>query len=192
MILNMIEQARLLQDSPNDKDSMMEAGARDSEIDMSSPIEETQLEMNTEAQPAGVRRQLGAPFYYLFNIMWSTWQLILGGSSININNRQSEAYRSIMDGTNSSETDTLRDSEAVLEIPDEETRRNMIPELIPETENSAKVLKKAEQKWVERYKNTRDLAFVTKMMVQSSTKLTPPVKLYLVHGAGHLHFAGML
>lgn len=192
MILKMIEQARLLQDSPNDKDSMMEAGARDSEIDMNSPIEETQLEMNTEAQPAEVRRQLGAPFYYLFNIMWSTWQLILGGPSININNRQSEAYRSIMDGTNSSETDTLRDSEAVLEIPDEETRRNMIPELIPETENSAKVLKKAEQKWVERYKNTRDLAFFAKMMVQSSEKLTPPVKLYLVHGAGHLHFAGML
>lgn len=192
MILNMIEQARLLQDSPNDKDSMMEAGAHDSEIDMNSPIEETQLEMNTEAQPAGVRAQLGAPFYYLFNIMWSTWQLILGGPSININNRQSEAYRSIMDGTYSSEADTLRDSEVVLEITDEETRRNMIPELIPETENSTKALKKAEQKWVERYKNTRDLAFVTKMMVQSSTKLTPPVKLYLVHGAGHLHFAGML
>lgn len=171
MILNMIEQARLLQDSPNDKDSMMEAGARDSEIDMNSPIEETQLEMNTEAQPAGVRRQLGAPFYYLFNIMWSTWQLILGGPSININNRQSDAYRCIMDGTNSSEADSLRDSEVVLEIPDDETRRNMIPE---------------------RYKNTRDLAFFAKMMVQSSEKLTPPVKLYLVHGAGHLHFAGML
>lgn len=192
MILNMIEQARLLQDSPNDKDSMMEAGARDSEIDMNSPIEETQLEMNTEAQPAGVRRQLGAPFYYLFNIMWSTWQLILGGPSININNRQSEAYRCIMDGTNSLEADSLRDSEVVLEIPDEETRRNMIPELIPETENGTKALKKAEQKWVERYKNTRDLAFFAKMMVQSSEKLTPPVKLYLVHGAGHLHFAGML
>lgn len=192
MILNMIEQARLLQDSPNDKYSMMEAGARDSEIDMNSPIEETQLEMNTEAQPAGVRRQLGAPFYYLFNIMWSTWQLILGGPSININNRQSEAYRSIMDGTYSSEADTLRDSEVVLEITDEETRRNMIPELISETENSTKALKKAEQKWVERYKNTRDIAFVAKMMVQSSEKLTPPVKLYLVHGAGHLHFAGML
>lgn len=187
----MVDQSRLLQDSPNDIYPMMEADAGDSKIANFS-IEETQLEMNKEAQPSGVRRQLGAPFYYLFNIMWSTWQLIVGGPSININNRQPVAYRSIMDGTNSSEADTLRDSEVVLEIPDEETRRNMIPDLIPETENSTKVLKKAEQKWVERYKNTRDLAFVTKMMVQSSTKLTPPVKLYLVHGAGHLHFAGML
>lgn len=187
----MVDQSRLLQDSPNDIYPMMEADAGDSKIANFS-IEEPQLEMNKEAQPAGVRRQLGAPIYYLFNIMWSTWQLIRGGPSININNRQPVAYRSIMDGTNSSEADLLRDSEVVLEIPNEETRRNMIPDLIPETENTTKVLKKAEQKWVERYKNTRDLAFFAKMMVQSSTKLTPPVKLYLVHGAGHLHFAGML
>lgn len=187
----MVDQPRLLQDSPNDIDPMMEAGACDSKI-ANFQIEETQLEMNTEAQPSGVRRQLGAPIYYLFNIMWSTWQLIIGGPSININNRKTVAYRSIMEGTNSSEADTLRDSEVVLEIPGEETRQNMIPKLISETENGTKALKKAEQKWVERYKNTRDLAFFAKMMVQSSEKLTPPVKLYLVHGAGHLHFAGML
>lgn len=69
----------------------MEVSARDAELAMN---EENQLEMNTESQPSGVRRQLGAPF----NIMRSTWQFIRGrsGGGININNWQPVASGSNM------------------------------------------------------------------------------------------------
>lgn len=191
----MIELSLLSKDSPSAMVLLAEDGTPNSETIMESSIEETRLNMNTQAQPFEQIRQFGNPFYYWYNLLWPMmWQYRLGrstssGTGAQMNNQQRSATTSQMIDMDSSETDTLCDVEVGSIQPNDETLLPMTMDRTLESENNTKVLSERQQTIVDFLKTIRDYVIVFKMFSSYLFLVNP----WLDHGAGRLHYvAGML
>lgn len=190
----MVELYLLSKDSPSDMVLLAEDGTPNSETVMESPIEETRLDMNTQAQPFEQIRQFGNPFYYWYNLLWPMmWQYRLGrsarGTGAQMNDQLCSATTSKMIDMDSSETDALRDVEVGSTQSNDETLLTMTTDRTPESENNTKVLSERQQTIVDFLKTIRDYVIVLKMLLSFLSLVNP----WQDHGAGHLYYvAGML
>lgn len=181
---DMVELSLLSQNSPSDTNSLAEDGAPNSAIVMDSPIEETQLNMNTQTQFSEQSRQFGYPFYYWYNLLWSMmWQYRLGRSASGTGAQINYQLRS----TTTSNMIDMDVEVGSIQLNDE-TLLPMTTDRTPESENNTKILSERQQKIVDKLKTIRDFLIISKMILSSLSLVNP----WLYHGAGHLYYVAWM